>query len=281
MAFTGFKYVSAKRAEHCLDEGTLYLARPDELNDALEAQFTSGSAEEYLATIEATIADVARQRGESPMSFPRDVLPEFAAVHRRENHHLQAFCEHIGICSLASRPNHQAMWAHYSGGGEGICLELRLSREVLEAHELLYGPVTYSDAPRAINRAEDWGATFQELAAQYPNASVQDLLPVTLEESFRRRMGLHMAQRATSVKHPDWAHEDEIRLLGPKGQKPLPILDEVLTQVHFLGTKGICRVAPLLVRQYPSVNLVQWTFSHGELQTQAQPMQIKMVPVDG
>lgn len=60
MGFTAFKYVSAKWTAHCLEKGTLYLAGPDELNDALEARFSTASAEDYLATVEATIAEVAR-----------------------------------------------------------------------------------------------------------------------------------------------------------------------------------------------------------------------------
>lgn len=93
-------------------------------------------------------------------------------------------------------------------------------------------------------------------------------------------MGLRMARRAVSVKRSDWAYEEEIRLLGPKGKKPLPILDQVLTQVHFLGTSTISRVAPLLLKRYPHVGLMQWTFDHGQLQTQPQLMEFKRLPLD-
>jgi hypothetical protein len=279
--FTAFKYVGAERAVQCLEDGTLYLASPDQLNDALEARFHTASTEAYLAITDATLVELARQRGETPMAFDREALPKFAEMNQRENGRFQAFCEGVGICALAKRPNHQAMWAYYAEGGEGICLELAFSREVMEANQLLLGPVTYSEQARVLNRAEDWRTSFLELAEQYPEATLKDLQAISLEVPFRRQMGLRMAQRATSIKHPDWAHEDEIRLLGPKGRKPLPILGQVLTRVHFQSIKALSRVAPLLVKHYPHVSLMQWTFDHGELQAHGQPMEIKLVPLNG
>ncbi|MDN3559124.1 DUF2971 domain-containing protein [Vreelandella neptunia] len=264
--FTAFKYVGAERAVQCLKDGTLYLASPDQLNDTLEARFHTASTEAYLAITDATLAELARQRGETSLAFDREALPEFAEVNQRENGRFQAFCKGIGICSLARRPNHQAMWAYYGEGGEGICLELAFTPKIMEANQLLLGPVTYSDQARVLNRAEDWRTTFLELAEQHPQATLKDLQRISLEVPFRRRMGLRMAQRATSTKHPDWAHEDEIRMLGPKGRTPLPILGQVLTRVHFIGFKALNQVAPLLVKHYPHVSLMQWTFDHGELQ---------------
>lgn len=151
----------------------------------------------------------------------------------------------------------------------------------MEAHQLLTGPVTYSVAPRVLNRAEDWRITFLELAEQYPKATIQELQQRSQGEPFRPRLGLRMAPRATSVKHPDWAHENEIRLFGPTGRTPLTILGQVLTRVHFLGIKALSRVAPLLVKHYPHVSLMQWAFNHGELQAQGQPMELKLIPADG
>lgn len=58
--FTAFKYVGAERAVQCLEDGILYLASPDPLNNALEARSSTASAESYLAAVEATLAEVAR-----------------------------------------------------------------------------------------------------------------------------------------------------------------------------------------------------------------------------
>lgn len=74
------------------------------------------------------------------------------------------------------------MWAYYGECGEGVCLELTLPSEVMKSHQLLAGPVTYCDAPRVLNRAEDWRTTFLELAEQYPKATIQDLQRMSLEE---------------------------------------------------------------------------------------------------
>lgn len=279
--FTAFKYVSAARADQCLNDGTLYLASPEQLNDTLEARFTTASTEAYLEITEATLAEIAHRRGEAPLTFNREALPEFTGVNQEENDRFQSFCEQVGICSLAKRPNHQAMWAYYGEGRNGLCLELEFSSEVLKDNQLLPGPVQYSDHPRVLNRAEDWRTSFLELADQYPKAPLRELLRMSLDIPFRRRMGLRMAQRATSLKHPDWAHEDEIRLLGPKGRKPLPILNQVLTCIHFRDIKAVIRVAPLLVERYPHVQFMHWTFDHGELQAHGQPMAFKLIPVEG
>lgn len=278
---TAFKYVSAAGAERCLNDGTLYLASPVELNDTLEARFITASTDAYLEVTESTLAEIATQRGESPLAFDREALQEFTDVNRQENDRFQSFCEKIGICSLAKRPNHQAMWAYYGEGGNGLCLELEFSKEVLEDHQLLPGPVQYSERPRVLNRAEDWRISLLEMAEQHPTASVRDLLRMSLDTPFRRRMGLRMAQRATSLKHTDWRHEDEIRLLGPNGGKPLPILEKVLTRIHFLDIRSAARFVPLLAKRYSKVQLMHWTFDHGELQAHGQPMTLKLIPVHG
>lgn len=280
-AFTAYKYLSAASARRCIEDGTLYLAGAEQLNDTLEARFSMASADDYLATVEATLAQVARQRDEPPLSLSPAALAELIDINQRENERFRAFCEQVGICSLAQRPNHQAMWAYYGEGGEGLCVELTFTAPIMAAHQLLVGPVAYSDQARVFNRAEDWRTTFLELAEQYPGATIQNLKKMSLEEPFRRRMGLRMAQRATSLKRSDWEHEDEIRLLGPSGRTPLPILDQVLVRVHFLSIKALSHVAPLLAKHYPHVGLVQWTFDHGELQARGQPMDFKLVPLDG
>lgn len=277
--FTAFKYVSAAGAERCLNDGTLYLASPMELNDTLEARFTTASTEAYLAIVEATLKEISGQRGETHLTFDREALPEFTDVNQQENDRFQSFCEQIGICSLAKRPNHQAMWAYYGEDGNGVCMELKFNEKVLEDNQLLAGPVQYCDQSRVLNRAEDWRTSFLDMAKQHPTAPLKDLLRMSLDTPFRRRMGLRMAQRATSLKHTDWKHEDEIRLLGPKGGKPLPILEKVLTRIHFRDIKAVTRFAPLLVKHYPNVQLMQWSFDHGELQAYGQPMTLKLIPV--
>lgn len=77
-AFTAYKYLSGGSARRCIEDSTLYLAGADQLNDVLETQFSTASTEAYLATMDATLADVARQRG--GLSTGPSPAPE--AIHR-------------------------------------------------------------------------------------------------------------------------------------------------------------------------------------------------------
>ena len=104
---------------------------------------------------------------------------------------------------------------------------------------------------------------------------------MNLGETFRRRMGLRTGKQASSYKHTDWAHENYICLLGAKGRMPLPVLSQVLTCIHFLCIKALSHVSPLLVKHYPHVRLRQWAFGHGELQAHRQPLEFKLIPLDG
>jgi len=278
--YTVCKYVTAETAKKCLSDRTLYLARPGQLNDTLEARFARASAGAYLDVVESTLAKIASKRGEAPLVFDREALPEFKALNEQENDRFQRFCENIGICSLTSHPNHQAMWAYYGQGGHGLCLELKFSNEVLNDHELLLGPVEYSDQPRVLNRADDLRESLLEMADQNPNASVRELLKLSFETPFRRRMGLRMAQRATSRKHTDWKHENEIRLLGPNGGYPIPILEKVLSKIHFVNSKALALFAPFLREHYPEVPLVYWESDHTGTLKHGRSMELNLIPVD-
>lgn len=268
-------------ARRCLTDGTLYLAAPDQLNDTLEAQFHTADTERYRATVIRTINEVAQQRGEQTQTFSPDAFAHFTALNQRENDRFQAFCHQIGICSLATRPDHQAMWAYYADEGAGLCLEITLPPAIMVAHQLVLEPAEYQSTPRVINRAEDWRAAFLELAARYSDASIEALQEKSLSDGFRQQIGLSMARRAVSIKHTDWAHEHEVRLLGPQGRTPLPILREVLTGVHFRSVNALASpIASLLVNRHPYVRYTQWTFNHGELQSRGEAKELKLIPLD-
>jgi hypothetical protein len=278
---TRYKYLSAKSARRCLTDGTLYLAAPDQLNDALEARFDTADTERYRAAVTRTINEVARQRGGPRQTSSPDAFVHFTALNQREDDRFQAFCHQVGICSLATRPDDQAMWAYYADEGAGLCLEVTLTPAIMAAHQLVLEPVIYQSTPRVINRAEDWRATFLELAARYPDASIEALQGKSFSYGFRQQIGLSMARRAVSIKHTDWAHEQEVRLLGPQGRTPLPILREVLTGVHFRSVNALVSpIGSLLVNRHPDVRYTQWTFNHGELQTRGEAKELKLIPLD-
>lgn len=209
------------------------------------------------------------------------LIVKLSEVNQRENKRFQESCGEVGIHALARRPNHQAMWAYYADQGKGVCFEFDWSPEILQAHQLLVQPVEYSAQPRVINRAEDWRLTFLELAAQYPHATIDELQQRSLEESFRASWGLRMIAKATSIKHTDWQHEQEIRLLGPQARTHLPILNNVLRRVHFLrfDFAEVTRIAPLLYERYHQVDIVHWQFSHGDITAIGQPMVLKAMPI--
>ena len=278
---TCFKYRSGESALRCLVDGTLYFAKPGELNDVLETKFDHAEPEAFNKIYLDTISEVSQKRGGPRLSPGYPCPPDFVAVNTEENERFRLACDNVGIFSAARRPNDQAMWAYYAENCQGVCFELEWSASILNEHQLIPVDVTYSANARTHNRAEDWSTLFLELAKEKPTATLAELQEISLEEAFRRRMGILSTARATAIKHTDWAHEKEIRLLtGKSGARPL--LSSVLKRVHFMRTDG-AKWGPIvqeLHRNYPQVELAQWTFHHGEITTSARSMMFKMVPLN-
>lgn len=286
-----FKYLSVKSAIRNLNENTIYFAHPKILNDTLEVQFDLATSDSFIRVIEDTVSKVAKQRGEKQFKFPGSFLEKFKSINDKENHRFQEFCQNIGICSLALRPDHQALWAYYSNEGRGVCFEFDFSKDFMRQHQLRVSIVEYTNKPRIINRADDWSDIFLDLAAEFPKASINDLLKHTLEESFRKKWGLMAATRTCSQKHIDWKHENELRLLYPKGNTALPILKDSLSAVHFLDFdfirernnqcdfKGLCKILMTIHRNYPNVKIKFWTFHHGRISSIGQDMDFKTIPI--
>lgn len=133
---------------------------------------------------------------------------------------------------------------------------------------------------RVHNRAEDWRHVFLELAQEHPDASLEELHQLSLEKSARRKSGILTASRAASVKHTDWSHEKEIRLLAPKSGA-LPVLGEVLKRVHYVRPDGEHwgAIMQLLRAYYPAVETTHWQFNHGMIGAISTPMEIRLIPV--
>lgn len=277
---TCFKYRSPTAALRCLAEGSLYFAKPSELNDTLEAKYEHATPEELTRVMAQTYSEISQQRGGQALAFDQQSMAEMAEAHAQECQRLQAFTEQIGILSAAQRPDHQAMWAYYADNASGVCFELEWSQEITDRYQLWATDVQYHGKARVHNRADDWRHVFLELAQEHPDASLERLHQLSLEESARRKSGILTASRAASVKHTDWAHENEIRLLAPKSGA-LPVLGEVLKRVHYVRTDGEHwgAIMQLLAARYPSVELVHWQFSHGELSAIPTPMEIRLIPV--
>jgi hypothetical protein len=280
--FTTYKYLSAVGALRNLLEGSVYLAHRDQLNDTLEARFDLADPEAFLNVVIKTVNEIARKRGGSERFFQVTEAQKLAQNTQKEDGRFRSFCENIGICSLAQRPDHQAMWAYYSDWGKGVCFELEWTHEILQQHQLWLHPVHYMNAPRILNRAEDWRVEFLQLPARYPEKSLDQLLDYALEEDFRRRYGVRSASRSVSIKHTDWRHEQEIRLLGPRSRVALPVLAATLKRVHYLGlSEELAEVFKILFENYPGMEVVRHKFEHGQLSsgqpTDSQIMELRAV----
>jgi len=277
---TCFKYRSPAAALRCLAEGSLYFAPPCKLNDTLEAKYEHATPEDFTQVMTQAYSEISQQRSGPALEFDQRGVAEMAKAHARECQRLQAFTDQIGIFSAAQRPDHQAMWAYYADNASGVCFELEWRHEVMQQHQLRHVDVSYSDHARIHNRAEDWHHVFLELAREHPSVSLHALRQMSLEEEVRREWGRQTATRAVSVKHTDWAHEQEIRLLAPKSGA-LPVLGEVLRRVHFVRTDGEHwgAIMQLLRAYYPAVEMTHWKFSHGELSAIPTPMEFRLVPI--
>lgn len=277
---TCFKYRSGASALRCLAEGTLYFANPNELNDTLEAKYDHASPEDFSQVMTQTYSEISQRRGGPALGFDQQGIAELAAANVRENQHLQDFTRQIGIFSTARRPDHQGMWAYYADSASGVCFELAWSHDIADRYQLCAADVVYQSSARTHNRAEDWCTVFLELAEEHPDASLEELHRLSLDEPTRRKWGIYTATRAASIKHTDWAHEQEIRLLAPKSGA-LPVLADVLKRVHFVRTDGEhwASIMALLFRLYPQVETVHWQFSHGKLSAILTPMERRLVPV--
>lgn len=278
---TCFKYRSGATALRCLVDGALYFAGPSQLNDLLETKFDHADAADFDRVFRETIAKVNRARGGAPIQPAREIPLQFIQENARENERFRQACDNVGIFSAARRPNDQAMWAYYAEDCKGVCFELEWSASILNAHQLYPVDVTYSANARTHNRAEDWRATFLELAKEKPTATIAELQQISLGEAFRRRMGVRSTARAASIKHTDWMHEKEIRILAAKSGARL-LLSSVLKRVHFIRTDGDQwgAIFQELHKNYPQVELAHWTFHHGEISASAESMEFKLVPVD-
>jgi hypothetical protein len=278
---TCFKYRSGESALRCLEEGTLYFAKPRELNDALEAKFDHAEHTDYIKILGDTMSEVSRKRGGPSVMFDVQGLPEMIALNDTVNDQFKRSSDGVGIFSAARRPNDQAMWAYYAEDCKGVCFELEFSPSTLQTNHLVPVDVTYTDGARTHNRAEDWRLLFIALAEEHPDATLAELQEMSLEETFRRRLGVLSTARVTSVKHTDWAHEKEIRLLsGKSGARQ--ILSAVLKRVHFIRTDGN-KWGPIVQQlhlNYPQVQIVHWTIHHGAIAMSAKNMMFKMIPVD-
>lgn len=75
---TCFKYRSPAAALRCLAEGSLYFAKPSELNDTLEAKYEHATSEDFTRAMMQTYSETSQQRGGQALAFDQRGVAEVA-----------------------------------------------------------------------------------------------------------------------------------------------------------------------------------------------------------
>jgi len=278
---TSFKYRSGAAALRSLSEGTAYFASPGELNDTLEAKFELTDAAHYIDAFESAIRELALRRGHrGGYLFDKAGFAEFELVHKRENQRFQDACQQVGIFSTACRPDDQAMWAYYCDNFQGVCFELEWSTYVLQKYQLLPNKVSYTRKARVLNRADDLRHSLLELGSQNPEWSMAQLQEFSLTEEFRRLEGIRSVAHAVSLKHADWRHERELRVIAARAGH-MPMMEEILKRVFFIRTDFLewGSIMMLLHKLYPKVELARVSFEHKEPFVKIEPFETKLIPI--
>lgn len=256
----------------------MYFASPRQLNDSLEAKFELAGTTHFMEAMGDALSELARHRGQSAYSFDKEGFEEVDRGHRSENERFQEASQKVGIFSTAGRPENQPMWAYYCDDSKGVCFELQWPDEVLQDYQLWPTNVTYTRESRIHNRADDLRQLLLELGAQNPEWTMTQLQDFSLTEPFRRAWGIRSMARAVSLKHTDWQHEQELRMISPRAGS-LPILQDILKRVFFIRTDFTewGSIMMLLHRLYPKVELAQVTFQHVEPFVKIQQLETKLV----
>src|SRR5664279_108709 len=112
-ALQSFKYCTFERASQCLEDGTLYFARPGRMNDTLEGRFDDVAFVNYRRTVESTLSEVSMRSGGPPVEVSNDVAAAWQVAFEQENGRLREFASNAGIFSASARPDRQQLWAYY------------------------------------------------------------------------------------------------------------------------------------------------------------------------
>lgn len=260
-----YKYRTGQAALDSLARNELYFASPAELNDILEGQFENASITEYAEVFNDTFYELLLSKGQRVNKADLSQIVKSVAIqpHQKEELDFRKYSKRLGILSTAQRPDHQAMWAYYCGNSCGVCFGLEWSLETAISNQLMRRDVVYTEDSRLHNRGEDFRYFALKVAEENPALTPQEVFKHILREEILLNVMIRAATRAVAIKHSDWKHESEIRLLSPHAG-PLPLLREVLKEVIFARTdfeeyEGIVQ---LLSDEYPEVALRKLTFSH-------------------
>lgn len=259
-----YKYRTGQAAFNSLARNELYFASPAKLNDILEGRFENASVEEFTKIFNDTFHELLLSKGNRVDKADLSKIVQNIGIHLHqiEEQGFREYSKRLGILSTAQRPDNQAMWAYYCGDSCGVCFGLEWSLETALKYQLTRRDVSYTENPRLHNRGEDFRYFVLKVAEESPQLTPQEVFNHVLQEELLNVM-IRAATRAVAIKHPDWAHEGEIRLIAPRAG-PLPLLGEVLKEMIFTRTdfQEYEGIRQLLTDKYPAVSLRKLTFSH-------------------
>ncbi len=276
---TSFKYYTGNKGIYSLKSGIAYFASPHQLNDSLEAKFELAGATHYNDALAKALNELARTRSQENYAFDMAGYEEFERIHKRENERFQDACQKIGIFSTSRRYDNQAMWAYYCNDLKGVCFEFEWSSEVMNKYQLVPTDVQYSNQTRIHNRAIILGDLLLEAGLQNPDWTIKELQEFSLSKEFLTSYGVLSVACATSTKHTDWQHENELRIISAHAGE-LPIMRDILKRVFFTGTdfQEWGTIMTLLQQQYPNVEIAQLIFDHKEPLVKIVPMEYRLIP---
>jgi len=278
-----YKYRAGEAALRCLADGSLYFAAQDKLNDTLEAKFDLAESSVFLDTLASTLSEVASRKSGNDIVYllSKDISAAFDALHKGENQRFREAAQNVGIFSASIRPDNQALWAYYCNNSKGVCFELEWSVDIMVSHQFWMTQVEYTEKPRLINRANILREMILEIEGKHPDWPIEQIQDFSLSEVFRREWGIRTVANAVSIKHDDWQHEQELRLLS-SNFGAIPLISNVLKRVFFVRTDfpEWGPIMMLLNKNYPHVELVQVIFQHRDPFVRLQPMSFRTVELN-
>ena len=276
---TSFKYYTGNKGITSLKSGTAYFASPHQLNDSLEAKFELAGATPYTDALAKALNELARARSQENYAFDMAGFEEFETIHKRENERFQDACQKIGIFSTSRRCENQAMWAYYCNNSKGVCFEFEWSLEVMNKYHLYTTDVDYSNKTRIHNRAIILVDLLLKEGLKNPAWTMKQIQEFALSKEFLTSYGVLSVACATSTKHTDWQHENELRIISAHAGE-LPIMKNILKRVFFTGTdfQEWGAIMTLLQQQYPNVEIAQLSFDHKEPLVKIVPMEYRLIP---
>lgn len=138
--------LSYKKAKDFIVESTLYLARPESLNDPFDfcAHWSVPDAEQFMAWATES-AEGLRRRGDprSKEQLIANVLQRLKSEDDLVNSSFANISKQHGIACFATNPRSIRMWSHYASAHTGVCLIFNPARSLERLAVALR--VTYSD----------------------------------------------------------------------------------------------------------------------------------------